>query len=138
MQKILDYINTKSRNKIVFYNHEIPNLPVTNIGHELSNSIANLSTEKHFALKAQSILDKLLTNSITKHDYFGNIISICNLGILFEPELKINFNTLIDKHSKNVCLLIKWDGEIKNNKLYFLTKENGIEINIKNLSHIII
>ena len=100
--------------------------------------INNISKNERFTLKAKSKLEEFLINSTTDYVKFGKVLSIYNLGILFEPELKIDFLSLIDKYSKNNTLFIQWEGETENNKLYFLSKFEGIEINIKNLSHIMI
>ena len=132
------YIETESRNKLVIHNDHFPEIPCVNVGHELANEIQNITPGKRFAIRAQKKLDRLLIDAIFDHDDYGKVLSIKNLGILFEPELKINFNTLIEKYSRDVCLFIQWEGVIEKNKLFFLTKEKGIEINIKNLSHIII
>lgn len=138
MQQILNYINSKPRNKIVIHKYEVIGIHTIDIGLDLSKLIESFSTDKNFSLKVQSILDNLLNSSVTNHNEFGKYISINNLGILFEPELKINFNTLLDQHSKDICLFVKWDGDISNDKLYFLTNKDGIEININNLSHIVV
>jgi len=89
-------------------------------------------------MRVSSELDRILNAAISNHDLFGKYLSIENLGILFEPELKIDFNRLLDSYSQNNALFVKWDGEIDSENIYFLTKENGIKINIKNVSHIAI
>jgi hypothetical protein len=87
-------------------------------------------------MRVSSELDRILHAAISNHDLFGKYLSIENLGVLFEPELKIDFNRLLDSYSQNNALFVKWDGEIDAESIYFLTKENGIKINIKNVSHI--
>ncbi len=138
MQLIINYINTQSRNKIVIHKEDIPEITSLDVGFHLSNSINSLSANKRYALNVESILEKLLIKSTHQHPHLGAVLSIKNLGILFEPELKINFHALIEKYSKNACLFVRWEGNIINNKLYLLSMDTGIEINIKNLSHIII
>jgi hypothetical protein len=69
---------------------------------------------------------------------FGRYLSIENIGVLFEPELKLDFASLLDSYSQNNVLFVKWEGEIDAENIYFLTKEKGIKKNIKNLSHIVI
>ena len=48
----------------------------------------------------------------------------------------LDFYSFIDNLSKTNCLFIEWEGETDKENLYFLTKSNGIKINIKNLSNI--
>ena len=137
-EEIISYIKNQSRNKIVIHKEIIPEIKSLNVGSSLSKLINNISKNERFTLKAKSKLEEFLINSTTDYVKFGKVLSIYNLGILFEPELKIDFLSLIDKYSKNNTLFIQWEGETENNKLFFLSKLEGIEINIKNLSHIMI
>ena len=131
-------MNTESRNKIVIHRKNIPRVKSLDVGVELSKSIQEIMKNQHFAWEAKDKLERLFKNSVIKHKVFGDILSLRNLGILFEPGLKIDFPALIDKHSKDICLFIKWEGEIHENNLYFLTRKKGIKINIEKLSHIIL
>lgn len=137
-QTIIDYIKSQSRNKIIFYSQDISTLQSVNIGLRISESIYNLNEPRRIAMRVLSELDGILNTAISQHDVFGSYLSIKNLGILFESELKIDFARLLDSYSQNNVLFVKWDGEIDAENIYFLSKENGIKINIKNLSHIVI
>jgi hypothetical protein len=106
------------------------------VGHTLSEAIYNLKDKSKLPMRVLSQLDRIFENGIKNNVAIGRYLAINNLGILFEPDLKIDFLKLIDKYSLNQVLLIKWDGEIESNMLFFLTKENGVKINIQNLSHI--
>jgi len=136
--EIIRYIKSYSRNKIVIHKEAIEGVWDMDLGLELAKELQSISIDRRYAFKVQSKLNKLLNNSIKEHPEYGQVLSLYNLGILFEPESKVNFYSLIEKYSKDLCLFIRWDGEINNNKLYFLSKEKGIKINIKNLSHIVI
>ncbi|TDP61175.1 hypothetical protein [Flavobacterium dankookense] len=134
--KIIDYLKSNSRNKIVIHRNPIDILNPIDIGLELAKQIEVLTNDNRFTLKAKSILDELISHSIYRNHQFGDTISIKNVGILFEPSLKFDFYSFIDNLSKTNCLFIQWDGETDKENLYFLTKSNGIKINIKNLSNI--
>lgn len=137
-QAIADYINSQSRNKIIFYSQDISALQSVNVGLRISESICNLNEPGRIAMRVLSELDGILNAAISQHDGFGRYLSIENIGVFFEPELKLDFASLLDSYSQNNVLFVKWEGEIDAENIYFLTKENGIEINIKNLSHIVI
>lgn len=137
-ENIASYLRTISRNKIVIHSDAIKGISSINIGKSLASEIGEISLDKHYTLKAKNKLEDILTRSIIQHPEFGRTLAISNIGILFEPELKIDFPSIIEKYSKDMCLFIQWEGNIEDTKLHFLTKEKGIEINIKNLSHIII
>ena len=135
---LTDYIKSQSRNKNIFHSQDISEIVTVNIGLQISESIYNFKEQGRIAMRVSSELDQILNAAISRHDVFGRYLSIENLGILFEPELKLNFALLLDSYSQNNVLFVKWEGEIDADNLYFLTEENGVKISIKNISHIII
>ncbi len=134
--KILDYLKSNSRNKIVIHRNPIDVLNTIDIGLELAKEIEVLTNDNKFTLKAKSKLDDIISHSIHRNYQFGDTISVKNVGILFEPSLKFDFYSFIDNLSKTNCLFLQWDGEADKENLYFLTKSNGIKISINNLSNI--
>ncbi len=140
-QKIIEidkYLHSSSRNKIVFYRDELTNITPTNIGEELAKKIKPHAINEKISLISKPLLADIFSSNILFHKHFGNILAISNIGILFEPALKINFQSLISNLSSNTSLFVKWDGDIDNNKLFFLSKQHGIKLNLNNISHIII
>ena len=138
IESVKSYIDSNSRNKIVISKHQIFDIEFLNIGRELSHEIKLLKDEHRLAIKSFLLLDELLLSSIKENDFFGKFLAIENLSILFEPELKTDFAQILEKYSSLNTLFVKWDGEIEDGILYFLTKEKGQKIDIKNLSHIIL
>ena len=135
--KLKIYTKSLSRNKIIIHRDPIHDLFTINVGKELAILFEKLLGDRNISFKAKQEMADLFKSAIYEHSEFGKILSLSNLGILFEPELKIDFNYVLDKYSTENRLFIQWEGEIENNHLYFLSKE-GIKINIENLSHIII
>lgn len=137
-ENILSYIEFYSRNKIVFYKNEIPGIKFLDVGKILSKEIDEILFDNQISLKTHFIIEELFSSSITNDSGYGKYLAIQNVGILFETELKTDFLQILDKYSSSNTLFVKWDGEIENGILYFLTKEKGQKIDIKNLSHIVI
>jgi hypothetical protein len=135
---ILNYLNSQSRNKIVFYKDYAFDFDSIDLGCILSNAIYNLKDDTKISMKVSFELDKIFNDARFNHCDFGKMIAITNLGILFESELKQDIKRIFEKHSNDNVLFVEWYGEIENDNLYFLTKENGIKININELSHIVI
>lgn len=135
-QNLLKYLKSQSRNKIIFFKNDIPEIKTLDVGNKLSLEIKSLVSDSKVGMKSLFIIEELFSNSIEESDLYGKYLAIKNLGILFEPELKINFINLLDKYSYNNTLFVHWEGEEDNENLYFLSKEKGQKINIKNLSHI--
>ena len=138
MKNIQKYLSFQSRNKLVIKKHNLDIVETINVGSLVAEAISNFLDDKKLSLKVTNIIDEIFEVSKVKHQDLGRILAIKNLGILFEPELKIDFLSLIDKYSRTNALFIQWEGEIENNTLYFLSKQKGQKINIKNLSHIAI
>jgi len=81
-------------------------------------------------------LESIMQNNEKIHPEIGKYTAITNLGILFEKTLKFDFIHFLDAHSKNQTLFIYWEGEVDKNKLYFLSKNKGLQFDITNISHI--
>lgn len=138
MQDIIQYLKSADRNKIIISNNEVESVSYLDVGHQLSILLKPHLNNKHLSMKAKDMVDSMMRKNIFHSDNYGKVIGIKNIGILLEKELKLNFKILIDYYSQNHPLFIKWDGAIERDKLYFLTKEKGLEIDISELSHIII
>lgn len=138
MTPIESYLKSGSRNKLVFCKTIPPDLIPLNLGKSLSKAIYPFLRESKLPMIVAEKVDELFKNSSYNHPTFGKILVISNIGILFEPKLKINFQNLITMYSLTNILFVLWDGELENGQLYFLTKENGIQINIVEISHILI
>lgn len=137
-KEISAYISSQSRNKIIFYKDTLADVFPVDIGKQLALSIYRLNDDRKLPMKVSAELEKIFAKSITSHIEYGKILAISNIGILLETELKQNLNSLFDRFSQNNALFINFEGETDQEFIYFLTKEKGVKINIKNLSHIAI
>lgn len=136
--QLLSYLKSQSRNKIVLYSDMPMDFDAIDLGCILAQAVFNWKDESKLPMKVSAELDVILNAAIVDHSKYGKMLAIANLGILLEPGLKQDINRLFEKYSNNNVLFVKWEGETDNENLYFLSKENGIKININNLSHIAI
>lgn len=137
-KSILEYLNSASRNKIIFFRDNQVGVEPVNIGKLIAKKLNTLPANNRFSLNAKHAIDKIFSFCSIEHEKYGKLIAISNLGILFEPDLKIDIGNLFDRHSSSNALFIRWAGEIKNKNLFFLSQQNGIKVELKNISHIII
>jgi hypothetical protein len=135
---ILTYLQGSSRNKLIISFEEIPGIHYLNIGEVLSEFLNSRNVVSWNPLKIKDDLHKILAESIEQNSEFGKILSIKNVGILLEGELQIDFTHFLEQYSLHTPLFLIWNGEYDENTLYFLSKEKGKKISIKNLSFIII
>ena len=134
--KIITYLKGSSRNKLIISLDEIPGIHYLNIGEVLSELLNSRNIASWHPLKIKDDLHKILAESIEQNSEFGEILSIKNVGILLEGELQIDFTHFLEQYSLQTPLFLIWNGETDDNTLYFLSKEKGKKIPIKNLSFI--
>ena len=135
-ERIIEYRNRQSRNKIVLHQKTIDDVSTVDIGKVVSEAVRDLLQSPKLSVRANILVESVLNSALQNHPEYGAIISISNIGILLEPELKIDFDKLINKFSRENILFLQWEGSITNNNLYFLSQENGIKVDLQNLSHI--
>ena len=129
---IAEFLNSNPTNKLVF-THNVED--TINLGKELSNRIKPHLEHKRLSMKTKDIIDEVVQSNIKNSNEIGKHIAFKNLGILFEPELKINFKHFLKIYSSDITLIIQWPGEISSNHLFFLSKEKGHKADLKNLTY---
>ena len=134
INEIAKYVKLNTRNKIVFCHKDIDEITFVNVGLILSQL---LTDEEKIANSYQLLCNNILNYHLC-NEVIGDYIAIENIGILFEPELKFDLRNIFESFSRNVCLIIKSDAEIIDDRFYFLTHDDSIEINLSGLSNIII
>ena len=130
VQDILEYIGQNTRNRIVFSNTVVDGLDFINVGRYVATELS----------KANNPLDIIanLLSELQFNPQIGNYIAIDNIGILFEPELKLDVKSILDSYSKNQTLIVRSDAVIADGKFYFLSPEDNISVSLDGLSFITI
>jgi len=131
-QHIIEFLDTNPKNRIVFCNQSEYAI---DMGKELSNRIKPHLEHKRLSMKTKDLIDELVQSNTKSSDEIGKYITIKNLGILFEPELKINFEHFLKTYSSDITIIIQWPGEISSNHLFFLSKSAGINTELINLTY---
>ena len=129
--EIVKYVKQNSRNKIVFCHEDIDGIRFVNVGFILSQLLNDEGNfENGYQLLSNSILNRTQYNEL-----IGDYIAIENIGILFEPELKLDLCNILEYFSHNQCFIIKSDAEIKDDKFYFFIPEDSTSITLSGLSY---
>jgi hypothetical protein len=103
--EISELVAQNTRNKLVFCDHSIDELHFVDVGFELSLRLSKSSYDNDSALA--DVLGQTL-----HHDKIGSYLAVKNIGILFEPELKLNIRDILDSYSKNQCLIVQAEAEL--------------------------
>ena len=117
--EISELVAQNTRNKLVFCDHSIDGISFVDVGFELSLRLSKSSYDNDSALGA--VLDQS-----SCHDQIGSYLAVKNIGILFEPELKLNIRDILDSYSKNQCLIVQAEADLLE------------RINLQGLSHLTI
>jgi hypothetical protein len=132
---IKTYLAQERRNKLIIM-RSLNDLSIEkiDIGKALSKELLGQQDSKYLAQIANEKIVKLLNSSISYDERFGKYLAISNIGILFEPDLKITVSQTFKNYSQNNVLFVEWPGWIENDTLFFLSKEKGIKLSLKDIS----
>ena len=137
--ELIEFVQGSSRNKLVISKQKMEGFEFIDIGKEFSMELGSIPVhDDRFSLKAKDLLYSLIQRLETYSDFTGRYIALTNLGILLEPELRLNFLEFIQSVSQTYPLILHWDGVIENDTLIFKTKPNGVEISLKGINHLFV
>ena len=120
-----------TRNKIVFCKEDVEGLDFINVGKELSMLLGDNPQE----ISGFETMYRQVLNRSNHSSQIGTYLALENIGILFEPELKLDLRSMISNYSKNQCLIIKTDYSIENDRLYFVKTNDVLCVNLQGLSY---
>lgn len=99
-QEIASYAKQGLRNKIVLCKECIEDLKYLNVGWSFACLL-------RVGKLPNSAIRELLSSSVEEDKGIGRYLAIYNIGILWEPELKLDIGNLLDGFSRNQCLIIQ-------------------------------
>lgn len=130
-------ISVENRHKLFFVPSQCHGINFVDIGFHLSRAIENNLDNKHLSLFADERLEELIKNNVISNTEIGKYVAIKNIGILFEPELKLDLRAKFDSWAKSYVLIIDAnEGMIINNTFYLASARNSTySINLSEISH---
>lgn len=134
----MNFKHAQDRNKLVLHRDVIHQIESVDVGLLLAQIIYALPAGSNLSLRVWKQLKASLNDKYRFHQDYGRFLALKNPGILFEPELNLDVTALLADLSRNELLFLQWDGEIERDTLYFLSREHGIKLSIKHISHIIL
>ncbi len=130
------WIAIKPENTIqCLYSLKLRQIPTMNIGKTLSNCLNLSITSKSFLPQFELNLTTLFVKRAKFVHIFGiETLAIYNTGILFEPFLGLNPNLFIKDQSKNIFIILLWDGYYEYPGLFFWdSKQKNIGFNFSDI-----
>lgn len=113
------FLSNPSRNHLVISNGCIVGFDYVDMGLEISAFIEDKIGDRRLSMRVQDNLNVLLRSHIYKSEEFGEYLALTNIGILFEPLLKIDLEGFLDRWSQNMTLLLDiGKGNVLDNHLF--------------------
>lgn len=132
------FISSPSRNHIVFSNGRLDNLQYLDVGLELSTGVEDILSDRRLSMKSQDILNRLFSDCTNSSPVYGSYLAIENVGILFEPLLKLDIMALLNKWSQNNLLVVNMGkGCVANETFYLVDGDSRCTINLHTFNYIV-
>lgn len=141
MEQIKSFIASNSRNHVAFiYGYKFDAVSFVDVGLGLSTKIEDILQHRKLSMKAQDYVNDIFREYTRHSDDFGDFLAIKNIGILFEPLLKLDVFALINRWSQNQLLLIQQNDSLVENNIFHLTHNRSQEysVNLQGINHIVI
>lgn len=137
IKQISQYLSVGLRHKLFFVLGQNHDINFADIGFYLSKAIENNLDNKHLSLFADERLEELIKDNVISNPEIGKYVAIRNIGILFEPELKLDLRAKFDSWAKSYVLIVDAkEGMIINNIFYLASACNSsYSINLSEISH---
>lgn len=132
---INDFINLNPKYKLVFTKNEIDEFAFTDMGYEMAVLLQDQTT---LSVVATGVFDSVVAKGVYTHSAYGKYLAIKNIGILFEPALRLNIRMLFESISQDTLLVVCSDGVIKNDYYYFNEHTKDYDISVSGLSYLVI
>ena len=100
------FLSSPSRNHLVISDDCIVGFDYIDVGLEKSAFIEDKISDRRLSMRVQDHLNVLLRSHICKSEEFGEYLALTNIGILFEPLLKIDLDGFLDRWSQNMILIL--------------------------------
>ena len=138
MEYLTTFINSASRNHLILKKGFIDGLEYMNVGLVVSAFIEDILSDRRLSMRTQDKINELFRNNTKRSESIGQYLALTNIGILFEPQLKIDIEGLFNRWSQNMTLVIDLGiGQFSDNLLY-LTADSSREysVSLEAINHI--
>lgn len=131
----LEFLSTTPKNRLVFDLNGSMGIDSIDVGYQLASTLKDMESP---SMLVGNIINKLILEHKTLDNRLGYVVAFKNIGILFEPALKINLGMLLDSISKSITLVMCAPGVVKNDTYYFMNENSGISMDLKGMSYYVI
>ncbi len=137
MKTLRQYIPKGSRHRLLFTSHYPEGVVFMDMGVSLSMAIEPLLSNKRISLIADETIDDIVKSRVASCVEIGEYIAIRNIGVLFEPALKLDLHAKFSSWSKTYALIVDCaEGTIKNDVFYLAgANDQSYSINLSDIPY---
>lgn len=136
------FLSTAPRHRVVVakWDENMQEEKAVNIGLEMASVICGLDRNDSlgFSFLVEDAFRRTVKKNTFRDEKYGNVVVMENVGILFEPELGMNFTESLKSISKNTLVVLLWPGETGWERLSFMTPESNIFINQSDINYFLL
>ena len=132
-----EYIPVGTRHKLLFTSHHAEGINFVDIGALLARAIESSFSNRHLPFVAEEELERIIKANVCHSSEIGDYIAIRNIGILFEPALRLDLHAKFSTWSKTYVLIVEIaEGTIKKDIFYLAgDTESSYRINLSDISY---
>lgn len=110
------------------------------MGFEVSCFIEEFIGDRRLSMRFQDYITKLFREHIFQSESLGLYLALSNVGILFEPALKLDVEALFDRWSQNILLFIDMGKGVLTGNRYNLTQgcADIFTVPLASINHIVL
>ena len=137
MKILKQYIPTGTRHKLLFTSHHAEGMNFVDVGALLARAIESSLSNRHLPFVAEEKLEKIIKSNVCHISEIGDYIAIHNIGILFEPTLRLDLHAKFSTWSKTYVLIVdSAEGTIQKDIFYLAgDTDSSYRINLSDISY---
>lgn len=94
-----------------------------------------MQKRQHLPIIAEDALKEILSQNSNSSEAIGKYIAIKNIGILFEPILRLDLKAILSNWSRENVLIINHEGEIRDDIFYLAPHASKYTVNLKEITY---
>lgn len=137
MKILKQYIPNGTRHKLLFTSHHAEGINFVDMGALLARTIESSLSNRHLPFVAEEKLEKIIKENVCHSSEIGDYIAIRNIGILFEPVLRLDLHAKFSTWSKAYVLIVdRTEGVIQKDIFYLAgDTDSSYTINLSDISY---
>ena len=137
MKILKQYIPVGTRHKLLFTSHHAEGMDFMDVGTLLARAIESSLSNRHLPFVAEEELEKIIKANVCHSSEIGDYIAIRNIGILFEPALRLDLHAKLSTWSRAYVLIVdSAEGTIQKDIFYLAgDTDSSYKINLSDISY---